>query len=113
MKAWSSQVEKCSYAVACQEMVARQLTGENISEERMIAFAQEQGWYDPESGTTMYNTGRLLETMGMRVECETGVSVGDLAQPALTMFPGLKANHAVWVTEIDISDPENIEVFFK
>lgn len=131
METWSPQAEAYSCAIACQEMIAEQLTGEDISEEKMIAFAREQGWYEPESGTAMADVGRLLETMGMHVERETGASVDELAQelekgkvicgvnnmilaePALAVLPGLKANHAVQVIGIDASDENNIEVILN
>lgn len=131
METWSPQAEDYSCAIACQEMIAKQLTGKDISEEKMIAFAKERGWYDPECGTTMNDVGRLLEEMGMKVERQTGAGIKDLAsalehgkvicgvnnmilsEPALAMLPGLRANHAVQVIGIDAADPEHAEVILN
>lgn len=131
METWSPQEEDYSCAIACQEMIAEQLTGKDISEEKMIAFARERGWYDPECGTTMYDVGRLLEEMGMKVERQTGAAISDLAsaleqgkvicgvnnmllsEPALAILPGLRANHAVQVIGIDMTNPEHVEVILN
>lgn len=128
---WSPQAEENSCAVACQEMIAEQLTGQDFSEEEMIALARERGWYDPESGTTMSDVGKVLEEMGMTVERQTGATVNDLAAaleqgkvicgvnnmllsaPELSVLPGLRANHAVQVTGIDTSDPNRVEVILN
>lgn len=131
METWSPQEEDYSCAIACQEMIAEQLTGKDFSEEKMIAFARERGWYDPECGTTMYDVGRLLEEMGMKVERQTGATISDLAaaleqgkviccvnnmllsEPSLAMLPGLRANHAVQVIGIDTTNPECVEVLLN
>lgn len=131
MKTWSSQSELNSCVIACQEMIAEQLTGENYSEEKMIAIAKEHGWYDPECGTSMEDVGRLLEEMGMEVIYETDATIKDLAQaledgkvicevnnmilaePELNNLPGQKANHVVWVIGIDASNPEDVMVILN
>lgn len=131
METWSPQAEDNSCAVACQEMIAEQLTGRDFSEEKMIALARERGWYDPESGTTMLDVGKVLEELGMTVERQTGATISDLAAalaqgkvicgvnnmllsvPELAMLPGLRANHAVQVIGIDTSDPNRVEVILN
>lgn len=97
----------------------------------MIALARERGWYDPESGTTMLDVGKVLEELGMTVERQTGATISDLAAalaqgkvicgvnnmllsvPELAMLPGLRANHAVQVIGIDTSDPNRVEVILN
>lgn len=131
METWSPQAEDNSCAVACQEMIAEQLTGQDFSEGKMIAFARERGWYDPESGTAMFDVGKVLEDMGMQVERQTGATISDLAAaleqgkvicgvnnmllsvPELAMLPGLRANHAVQVIGIDTSNPDRVEVLLN
>lgn len=131
METWSPQAEDYSCAIACQEMIAEQLTGQDFSEEKMIALARERGWYDPESGTTMFDVGKVLEELGMTVERQTGATISDLAAalergkaicgvnnmllsaPELFMLPGLRANHAVQVIGIDTSNPDRVEVILN
>lgn len=131
METWSPQAEDYSCAIACQEMIAEQLTGKDISEEKMIDFAKKHGWYDSECGTTTYDVGKLLEEMGMKVERQTGATVSDLAaaidqgkvicgvnnmlllEPELAVLPGLRANHVVQVIGIDMTDPEYVEVILN
>lgn len=131
METWSPQAEDNSCAVACQEMIAEQLMGQDFSEENMIAFARERGWYDPESGTTIFDVGKILEEMGLQVERQTGATISDLAvaleqgkvicgvnnmllsAPELAMLPGLRANHAVQVIGIDTSNPDRVEVLLN
>lgn len=123
---WHPQAEAMSCAVSVQELIAEQLLGQEISEEAIIDFAEKVGWYDPVEGTTMVNTGNVLEAMGLEVERSFNASVSDLVQALSdgekiicavdnmilqdTRFvdmPGRVANHAVQLVAIDFSDPEN------
>ena len=116
---WHRQGEKSSCAVACQEFVAEQLLDRDFSEQKMIEFAKEKGWYDPETGTTSSDMGKILESLGLRVERVKGLSLNDLAQeldsgaklicgvsnlilarPELAEIPGQNINHAVEVVGV-------------
>jgi len=129
---WHPQLESNSCAVACQEYIAEQLLDSDFSEEKMIDFAERKGWYRPETGTTIGDIGKLLESMGLEVERGMQYSVSDLAEeletdgkvivgvnnmilenPEYADFPGITANHAVQVIGIDASDPENISVILN
>ena len=132
IKNWHPQLEMNSCAVACQEYIAEQLLDSDFSEEKMIDFAERRGWYRPETGTTIGDIGKLLESMGLDVERGMQYSVSDLAEeletdgkvivgvnnmilenPEYADFPGITANHAVQLIGIDASDPENIRVILN
>ena len=117
---WHRQGEKYSCAVVCQEFVAEQLLDREFSEQEMIKFAKEKGWYDPESGTTSSDVGKILESLGLQVERTKGLGLNDLAQeldsgaklicgvsnsilarPELAEIPGQNVNHAVEVIGIE------------
>lgn len=124
---WHLQQEEMSCAVVAQEFVAESLLDQEFSEEKMVEFAQQQGWY--ENGTSPEDAGKLLEAMGLIVEREYDASLEDLEQvlesggkamvsvhnavlesPELSMLPWLSANHMIEVTGIDRRDPEHVKV---
>ncbi|MBR6164384.1 MAG: hypothetical protein IKQ45_00470 [Clostridia bacterium] len=116
---WHRQGEAYSCAVVCQEFVAEQLLDRDFSEQSLIEFAKERGWYDPESGTTANDVGKILESLGIHVERAKDLNLRDLAQeldsgaklicgvnsaimakPELAEVPGFNINHAVEVIGI-------------
>ena len=129
---WHMQNAKFSCAVVCQEFVAEQLLSQNFSEQEFSEFAKKQGWYDSNSGTSLYDVGNILETMGIHVEKSENITLNDLAQeletdgkiicavnssimqnPLFSLIPGLSADHAVQVIGIDYSDPDDPEVILN
>ena len=129
---WHLQSERNSCAVACQEFVAEQLLEREFSEQELIDYAKARDWYDPASGTSITDIGKLLEAVGLRVERSEHLTVSDLAmslaegekvicgvnnmilqEPALADLPGINANHAVEVIGIDYSDPGNPKVILN
>lgn len=122
---WHPQAESMSCAVSVQELIAEQLLDQEVSEEAVIDFAEWAGWYDPVEGTTLANTGNVLEAMGLEVERDYDATISDLMQaladgekiicavdnmilydPRFADMPGRVANHAVQLVAIDFSNPE-------
>lgn len=129
---WHMQTETNSCAICCQEFVAEQLLDQEFSEEEMTKFATEQGWYNPETGTTISDVGKLLETVGLEVEREYNQTLSDvfgelenghkvivgvnnmiLDNPEFAELPGYRANHAVEVIGVDYSNPEGVQVILN
>lgn len=123
---WHPQAESMSCAVYVQEMIAEQLLDQEVSEEAVIDFAEQAGWYDPVEGTTLANTGKVLEAMGLEVERDYDGTLSEIMQALadgekiicavdnmilqdarFADMPGRVANHAVQLVAIDFSDPEN------
>lgn len=132
MENWHRQTEQNSCAVCCQEFVAEQLLDREFSEQEMIQYATEHGWYDPETGTTINDVGKLLEALGLEVERESGLTISNLVtelesghklicgvnnmileNPAFADLLGINANHAVQVIGIDYSNPEDVRVILN
>lgn len=121
---WRQQQGNASCAVVAQISVYESLTGEYISENAACNYAQQQGWFDPGSGTSPANTGKILNVLGIETYQQYNASFSSL-EFALAMgykpIVGLDANeiwnpqydwygnpleqanagHAVWVTGID------------
>lgn len=129
---WHPQAESMSCAVSVQEIIAEQLLEREFSEQAVIEYAEAEGWYDPETGTSMDDTGNILESMGLEVDREYNENVSDLvealdngdkiivavdnmtlADPRYAEIPGRSANHAVQVVAIDFSDTENPQVILN
>lgn len=132
MKNWHMQEGDNSCAVCCQEFIAEQLLDREFSEEELVEYATEHGWYDPETGTTLSDVGKILEGLGLEVEQEFGLTLSDLANELesghklicgvnnmilenadFADLPGFNANHAVQVIGIDYSNPEDVRVILN
>lgn len=128
MDAWHWQETGTSCAVASQEFVLEQLTGQAFDEADLRDLAEEQGWYSPEGGTPMDDVGNILEHMGLTVERSQGNTIQDLEECLQNggevivgvdsseiwegrdndfFGPGMDADHAVQVIGLDYSDPGN------
>ncbi|WP_055615955.1 C39 family peptidase [Streptomyces phaeochromogenes] len=135
MEVWQQHTGENGCAIGAQGMVLEYLTGQRISEEQLTSEAADQGWFDG-SGTAPADLGNLLELHGVPVQqvedasieqLETVLADGGAAIVGLDAdeiwaqghdpnddnvgdMPGMAgqdANHAVWVTGIDNTDPAN------
>ena len=122
-------------AIRCQEFILEQFTGREIPEDALIQQAMNNGWYSPGFGTMQQDVGKLLEANGVSVTCYddanifhlsnelaqghkviVGVDSGELwkENPILESIGdalGISgADHAVVVSGIDTSDPDNVQV---
>lgn len=126
MESWHWQETDSSCAVASQEFVLEQLTGQDFEEAELRELAEENGWYMPEAGTPVDDVGNILEHMGLTVERSQDNSIDDIAQCLQDggqvivavdsselwegvndddFGPGMQADHAVQVIGIDYTDP--------
>lgn len=127
MENWHWQETGTSCAIASQEFVLEQLTGQEFEESDLRELAEENGWYDIEGGTPMDDVGNILEHMGLSVEQSLGNNVEDITRCLENggqvivgvdsselwngtndeLFgPGMDADHAVQVTGIDYTNPD-------
>lgn len=126
---WNQQSGENSCAVVAQMSILESLTGEQLSEEAMCRMAEENRWFDPQTGTAPENVGKILDAFGVPTEQKSDASLVDIAvalergdkvivgldaleiwqpirddagQPVEQTLPGGRnAGHAVWVTGID------------
>lgn len=131
---WEHQTTNFSCAVEAQHGIIEALTGEDVSEAQLCTEAAERGWLTSAGGTSFEDTGKLLELHGVQTHCEMDATLGDVCQE-LTLghkvivgvkaedlwdpgnpfrdFIGQGANHAIWVTGIDKSDPNDVKVIIN
>ena len=114
-------------AIRSQELILKDF-GIDISQEELIQQAIDNGWYEPGQGTSALDVGKLLELNGVPVhQYENGnifSLVNELAQ-GHKIIVGVDAdelwydepdwvdnaaNHALLVSNIDTTDPNNITV---
>lgn len=131
-KNWHFQAEQTSCVIAIEEMIAEQLLKQDMPEGKMIDYSQMRGWYEPMSGTSLEDTGKILEALGLEVERGENYSVSDLVESLaqgqkilcavdgmmlrdarLAEIPGRSANHAVQLVGIDFSDPQKAQVILN
>ena len=121
-------------AIKSQQLILEEF-GINLSEEQLREEAILHGWYTPGAGTAMEDVGKLLELHG--VECHQYVNgnifnlVNELAQGHKVIMGvdsgelwnygfmekmednyigGERADHALIVSGIDTSDPNDVKV---
>ncbi|MFD9904869.1 C39 family peptidase [Streptomyces sp. NPDC059063] len=133
MEVWQQHTGANACAIGAQGMVLNHLTGQEFSEEQLTQEAASMGWFDG-SGTAFADVGNLLEHHGVPVEHVEGASLEQLEQVvggdgaaivgvdsseiwtpghdpsddpvgSAPGVPGQDADHAVWVTGFDHSDP--------
>ncbi len=121
---WRQQQGNFSCAVVAQISIYQSLTGQYIPEDVACNYAQQQGWFDPATGTLIPNIGHILNAWGIGTYQQYNASLSSL-EHALAMgdkpIVALDANeiwypqsdiygnpleqvdvgHAVWVTGID------------
>lgn len=122
-------------AIRCQEFVLEQFTGTLFDEAALVQEATSAGWYTPGGGTSLSDLGNLLESHGIAVSRYEGATVfhlaNELAQghkvivgvdsgelwgqhPILEAledrFGIAGADHAVVVSGIDTTDPDQVQV---
>ncbi len=125
-------------AIRCQEFILEQFTGVDFDEAALVRVAMDAGWYQPGGGTAPHDVGNLLELHGIAVNRYEGASIfnltNELAQghkvivgvdsgelwgenPILEWIEdrlGISgADHAVVVSGIDTTDPNNVQVIIS
>ena len=127
------QIYSDTCAIKSQELILKEF-GYNISEDQLVQEAMQNGWYQPNGGTTPANVGKLLELHGISIaqyenanifnlvnelaqghKVIVGVDSGELWNNGFwkkmeDKFIGERADHALIVSGIDTSDPNNVKV---
>lgn len=75
---WEYQVEDGPCAIYAQCMAYENLTGEDVDIDAMIEAAEENGWYDPETGITIADMDEVLNMLGAETEEGMGASLDDI-----------------------------------
>lgn len=132
---WQHQTTPFSCAVQAQRGILEAVTGQDFSEAQLSAEAAEigvlsTGIVDGRSGTSPEALGELLSLHGVESHVTehatvgdlmselaaghkviVGVHAGDLWTPdSLDNLLHRGADHAIWVTGVDVSDPEHLKV---
>ena len=125
-------------AVKCQQIVLEMYTGQEFSEGALVAESAANGWYTPGTGSSPAHIGDLLHVHGVATQTYDhatpydianelaqghkviiGVDSGELWDPigdAVGDAYGLGkpgADHAVIVSGIDTTDPDNPQVIIS
>ena len=122
---WQPQTTNFTCAVQAQRGIIEAFTGEQVSEAQLVYDATINGWLT-EDGMSPYDVGNLLELHGIPSHAQSDGTIEDLmaelalghkiivgldsgelwgTDSPLEDFFGQAADHATWVTGIDMSDP--------
>ncbi|MGZ3637724.1 MAG: hypothetical protein ACXVCX_07785 [Ktedonobacterales bacterium] len=131
---WHQQHEN-DCAVMAQADVYESITGRHLTEQEALSIVTQHGWYH--DGTTLPDTGKLLNYLGIPTRQYTNASLQDLytaLQHGDHVIVGVNANeiwfphhdsatgapieqsvggHAVWVTGIDQAPDGSIKVILN
>jgi len=127
---WEQQTTNFTCAVEAQRGIIEEFTGQHVSEAQLTYEATVNGWLS-DHGMSPSDAGNLLELHGIDCHSNTGASVEDLmAELAqgrkvivgvdsgelwhkdfpLEDFFHQSADHAIWVTGVDMSDSAHPKV---
>lgn len=127
---WQPQTTAFTCAVQAQRGIIEAFTGQPVSEAQLVYDATVNGWLT-DGGMSPHDVGNLLELHGIPCHARTGATVeelmAELAQGhkvivgvdsgevwrndfPLEDFFNQSADHAIWVTGVDMSDPANPKV---
>lgn len=138
---WQRQQADDTCALVAAAGVIRSMTGEYVSEEEIVREATARGWYNG-NGTSPDDFGKILSVYdvdyhvkmnattadiirelvyGHKVmvavdggEIWNGQSPGEIIEDLLAeMFGFQAADHAIWITGVDLSDPSDIKVIMN
>ena len=127
---WEFQGETNRCAVYSQKFVIEEYTGQEVDIEELCDLAEENGWFDEDTGTYAINMDKLLDYYGVPNETSYNNTITDLEEALADgkavivavdaeeywagendgegfYTPGDGMNHAVEVIGIDNSDPDN------
>ncbi len=143
MRFWHPQKLPDSCAIVSQRMVLESLTGQEISEEQLVAEATAYGWYTPNGGTNPWDVGKLLELHGVGTQMKQSATLDEIARELAqghkvivgldgdeirtkgedynrdevlgdpVLCRGRDANHAVEVIGVDYTNPSSPEVIIN
>lgn len=119
-------------AVQAQRGIIEAFTGRHVSEAELVYHATANGWLT-DQGTHPEDVGKLLELYGVPCHCRLGATIeeliGELAlgrkvivgvdadelwtNSPLNDFFDQAADHAIWVTGIDLRDPAHPKVIIN
>ncbi len=129
---WQQQDTDFTCAVQAQRGIIEQFTGEPISESQLVYEATANGWLT-DRGMSPDDVGNLLELHGIPCHANHDASVQDLlgelaegrkvivgvdsgelwnGEPIEDFFHR-SADHAIWVTGVDFTDPNNPQVIIN
>jgi hypothetical protein len=133
---WQQQQGQNSCAVVAQIGVFESITGTCIPEDKACEIAQQNGWFNPETGTFPDDVGKLLNELGIPTEQKYEANLEDIAdalEKGDRVIVGLDAQeiwnpmrdgddlpieqanggHAVWVTGIDTQPDGSVKIILN
>lgn len=135
---WQPQTDAASCAVVTQLEVYESLKGVKMPEEAICKIAEDNGWYNPSTGTPQHDVGKVLEACGVETEQTydaTLVDIYDALERGDKVIVALDGNeiwhplrdastnmpieqsadfgHTVWVTGIHQSQDGSIKIFIN
>lgn len=133
---WHHQQGSSSCAVVAQISVYEAITGKELSESKACQYVQQQGYFNPESGTITKDIGKLLNALGLHTEQKFNSKLSDIARALENgdkVIVALDSNeiwnpmhdraglpieqptggHAVWVTGMDPQPDGSIKIILN
>jgi hypothetical protein len=133
---WHQQSSPTSCALVSQLSIYESITGQHLSEDQVCEIAAENGWYDPDTGTSPSEVGKILNNLGISTEQHYDATLTDLAdalERGDKVIVGLDANevwhpdttaadapleqpdtgHAVWVTGITQTEDGSVKILLN
>lgn len=131
-KEWHEQQSPYSCAVCSQQFIINEFLDLDVTEAELEQIAFENGWYDPESGTSPQDCDNLLQHFGIDTQYNEQGTIMDIKATleqggrvivavdssvlwteGFGNYPLTGADHAIEVIGLDESDPDNVKVIIN
>ena len=128
-KEWHVQKAENSCAVCAQQFIINEFLDLDVTEAELEQIALENGWYDPESGTSPHDSDNLLQHFGIDTQINEKGTIMDIKATldqggrvivgvdstvlwidGFGNVPLFGADHAIEVIGLDETDPNNVKV---
>lgn len=77
---WNQQISPDDCGIAAQQNAIEYITNQSFSQEKLINYAQENNLYNPQSGITTEDFGKLItEITGIPVEHHHGATIDEIS----------------------------------
>lgn len=129
---WHVQEAQNSCAVCAQQFIINEFLDQNVTEAELEQIAWENGWYDPEGGTSPHDADNLLQYFGIDTQINEQGTIADIVETldqggrvivgvdsnvlwteGFGNYPLSGADHAVEIIGIDRTDPNDVKVIMN
>jgi hypothetical protein len=135
---WRHQRGDSTCTVVAQMSIYESITGEYITESTAAEYAEDRGWFDPKTGTSPKNSGKILNSLGIKTKqyydadvntiidamnrgdkVMASIDANEIWEPTYNRDTGKPyeqkgtAGHTVWVTGVEWNSDDTANFYLN